>query len=81
VTVSAQCGLNRGQRGGVAEDRLHGREVADHRLLGRYRDQEGAAFRPGGFHDRLISYGSLPVSVIEWLMFGDSTAVRATTGR
>ena len=44
------------------------------RLLGRYRDQEGAAFRLGGFHDKLISYGSLPVSVIEWLMFGDSTA-------
>jgi hypothetical protein len=29
------------------------------RLLGRYRDQEGAAFRLGRFHDRLISYGSL----------------------
>jgi hypothetical protein len=49
------------------------------RLLGRYRDQEGAAFRLGGFHDKLISYGSLPVSDIEWLMFGDSTAVRATS--
>jgi uncharacterized protein (DUF885 family) len=44
-------------------------------------DQEGAAFRLGGFHDRLISYGSLPLSVIEWLMFGDSTAVRATSAR
>jgi uncharacterized protein (DUF885 family) len=51
------------------------------RLLGRYRDQEGAAFRLGGFHDKLISYGSLPVSVIEWLMFGDSTAVSATSAR
>jgi uncharacterized protein (DUF885 family) len=35
------------------------------RLLRRYRDQEDAAFRLGGFHDRLISYGSLPVSFIE----------------
>jgi uncharacterized protein (DUF885 family) len=49
------------------------------RLLGRYRDQEGANFGLGAFHDKLISYGSLPVSVIEWLMFGDSTAVRAAS--
>jgi uncharacterized protein (DUF885 family) len=49
------------------------------RLLGRYRDQEGAAFRLGAFHDKLISYGSLPVSVIQWLMFGDSTAVSAAS--
>jgi uncharacterized protein (DUF885 family) len=40
------------------------------RLLGRYRDQQGASFRLGAFHDRLISYGSLPLSVIEQLMFG-----------
>ena len=46
------------------------------RLLGRYRDQQGTAFRLGAFHDRLISYGSLPVSVIEWLMIGDSTGVQ-----
>jgi uncharacterized protein (DUF885 family) len=47
------------------------------RLLGRYRDREGPAFRLGAFHDQLISYGSLPLSVIEWLMFDDSTAVTA----
>ena len=46
------------------------------RLLGRYRDQQGSAFRLGAFHDKLLSYGSLPVSVIEWLMLGDSTSVR-----
>jgi uncharacterized protein (DUF885 family) len=45
------------------------------RLLGKYRDQQGAEFRLGAFHDQLISYGSLPVSVIEWLMIGDSTGV------
>ena len=43
--------------------------------------QQGAAFRLGQFHDRLISYGSLPLSVVEWLMFEDSTAVRATSAR
>jgi uncharacterized protein (DUF885 family) len=45
------------------------------RLLGRYRDQQGANFRLGAFHDQLISYGSLPASVIEWLMLDDSTSV------
>ena len=44
------------------------------RLLGKYRDREGADFRLGAFHDRLISYGSLPPSAVEWLMLGDSTA-------
>jgi uncharacterized protein (DUF885 family) len=47
------------------------------RLLGRYRDRQGADFRLGAFHDELISYGSLPVSVIEWLMFDDDASVRA----
>jgi uncharacterized protein (DUF885 family) len=45
------------------------------RLLGKYRDQQGANYRLGAFHDRLISYGSLPASVIEWLMLDDSTSV------
>jgi len=46
------------------------------RLLARYRDAQGTGFRLGGFHDRLISYGSLPVSVIEWLMFDDDTSLK-----
>jgi uncharacterized protein (DUF885 family) len=46
------------------------------RLLGRYRDSEGDHFRLGAFHDKLISYGTLPLSVIEWLMFDDESAVR-----
>jgi uncharacterized protein (DUF885 family) len=46
------------------------------RLLGRYRDSQGANFRLGAFHDQLISYGSLPLSVIEWLMFDDESSVR-----
>ncbi|HET7456074.1 MAG TPA: DUF885 domain-containing protein [Gemmatimonadaceae bacterium] len=49
------------------------------RLLGRYRDQQGANFKLGAFHDQLISYGSLPASVIEWLMLGDSTQVMKAT--
>lgn len=50
------------------------------RLLGRYRDAQGANFRLGAFHDQLISYGSLPLSVIEWLMFDDDASVRKALG-
>lgn len=45
------------------------------RLLGRYRDAQGGGFRLGEFHDKLISYGSLPLSVIEWLIFDDEDSV------
>jgi uncharacterized protein (DUF885 family) len=44
-------------------------------LLGRYRDQQGPNFRLGAFHDRLIANGSLPVSILEWLILDDSSAV------
>ncbi|HEV8123620.1 MAG TPA: DUF885 family protein, partial [Gemmatimonadales bacterium] len=50
------------------------------RLLGRYRDRQGANFRLGAFHDQLISYGTLPLSIVEWLMLGDSTSVMRATG-
>lgn len=46
------------------------------RLLGRYRDREGSNFRLGAFHDQLLSYGSLPLSVIEWLMFDDESSLQ-----
>ncbi|HKC12411.1 MAG TPA: DUF885 domain-containing protein, partial [Vicinamibacteria bacterium] len=38
------------------------------RLLGKYRDREGARFRLGAFHDALLACGSLPLSVVEWLL-------------
>jgi uncharacterized protein (DUF885 family) len=46
-------------------------------LLGRYRERKGKDFRLGAFHDELISYGSLPVSVIDWLMLGDRSSLDA----
>jgi uncharacterized protein (DUF885 family) len=49
------------------------------RLLGRYRDAHPNDFRLGAFHDQVISYGSLPQSVVEWLMFNDPTAVKQAT--
>mgnify|MGYP001304086010 FL=1 len=48
------------------------------RLLGRYRDRQGADFRLGAFHDQLLSTGSLPLAIVEWLMLDDrSTLDRA----
>jgi len=46
-------------------------------LLGRYRDRRGADFRLGAFHDELISHGSLPLSVVTWLMLDDRGPVEA----
>ena len=44
-------------------------------LLGRYKDRQGANFRLGQFHDDLIKNGSLPVSVIEWILLDDPTSI------
>ncbi len=48
-------------------------------LLGRYKDQQGEKFRLGRFHDDLIKNGSLPVSVIEWILLDDPTALKRAT--
>ena len=44
-------------------------------LLGRYRDKAGASFRLGQFHDDLIKNGSLPLSIVEWILLDDPTSV------
>jgi uncharacterized protein (DUF885 family) len=44
-------------------------------LLGRYRDKMSTKFQLGQFHDDLISHGSLPVSILEWIMLEDPTDV------
>jgi uncharacterized protein (DUF885 family) len=48
-------------------------------LLGRYKDRKGDNFRLGQFHDDLIRNGSLPVSVVEWIMLDDPTALQQVT--
>ena len=45
------------------------------RLLGKYRDKQGANFRLGQFHDDLLKNGSLPLSIIEWIMLDDASAL------
>ncbi|MEP6809165.1 MAG: DUF885 domain-containing protein [Chthoniobacterales bacterium] len=44
-------------------------------LLGKYRDKMGKDFQLGKFHDELLKNGSLPVSVIEWILLDDPTSL------
>jgi uncharacterized protein (DUF885 family) len=50
------------------------------RLLGRYRDMKGASFRLGQFHDDLLAHGTLPLSVIEWILLDDPSSLEKATG-
>ena len=51
------------------------------RLLGRERDRKGPAFSLRHFHDQLLSYGSLPLSIVEWLMMDDDASIRSIGAR
>ena len=44
-------------------------------LLGRYKDRLGENFRLGQFHDDLIKNGSLPLSIVEWILLDDPTSI------
>ncbi|HEV2804691.1 MAG TPA: DUF885 domain-containing protein [Chthoniobacterales bacterium] len=48
-------------------------------LLGRYRDKAGANFQLGQFHDDLIRNGSLPLSIVEWILLDDATSIDQVT--
>ena len=50
------------------------------RLLGRDRDAKGTDFRLGQFHDDLIANGSIPVSVIQWILLDDPADLEKATG-
>jgi len=45
------------------------------RLLGKYRDKRGASFQLGQFHDDLLKNGSLPLSIIEWILLDDRSTL------
>ena len=45
------------------------------RLLGKYRDKKGKDFRLGEFHDELIRNGSLPLSIVEWIILDDRSSL------
>ena len=43
------------------------------RLLGRYRQQQGTNFRLGAFHDALLANGTMPISVVVWILLNDKS--------
>jgi uncharacterized protein (DUF885 family) len=45
-------------------------------LLGRYKDRQGENFRLGQFHDDLIKNGSLPLSIVAWILLDDDSAIK-----
>jgi uncharacterized protein (DUF885 family) len=45
-------------------------------LLGRYKDKQANNFRLGQFHDDLIKNGSLPISVVEWILLDDPSSLQ-----
>ena len=45
------------------------------RLLGKYRDKQGANYRLGQYHDDLMKNGSLPLSIVEWILLDDSSSL------
>jgi uncharacterized protein (DUF885 family) len=45
------------------------------RLLGKYRDKHGVTFRLGQYHDDLIKHGSLPLSIVEWILLDDKSSL------
>lgn len=47
------------------------------RLLGRYHDRHPNDFRLGQFHDDLLKNGSLPLSLVEWILLDDSSSLDA----
>jgi uncharacterized protein (DUF885 family) len=57
---------------GQAIDYLTGKTQIE-ALIGQARDTMGSSYSLQAFHDRLLSYGSIPLSCIAWEWFGDST--------
>src|SRR5881409_2945635 len=50
------------------------------RLLGLDRDRKGKEFRLGAFHDDLLKNGSLPLSIVEWILFDDPATLERALG-
>ncbi|MGB6645742.1 MAG: DUF885 domain-containing protein, partial [Candidatus Cybelea sp.] len=60
---------------GQAIDYLIGKTQLE-TLIGLVADREGAAFAQRAFHDRLLSYGSVPYSTIRYEWLGDDSWLR-----
>ncbi|MDQ6931926.1 MAG: DUF885 domain-containing protein [Candidatus Eremiobacteraeota bacterium] len=61
---------------GQAIDYLTGKTQIE-TLLGMVRDRQGDAFNLREFHDKLLSYGTVPYSTIMWEWLGDPSWINA----
>ncbi len=61
---------------GQAIDYLTGKSQIE-MLLAQAQDKEGANFSLRAFHDKLLSFGTVPYSTIAWEWFGDSRWIDA----
>ena len=61
---------------GQAIDYLVGKTQIE-MLIGLVHDREGADFSLRAFHDRLLSYGTVPYSTIRYEWLGDDSLVAA----
>ena len=50
------------------------------RLLGRWQSRHATDFSLGTFHDALLANGSLPLSVVEWLLLDDPETLDRVLG-
>jgi hypothetical protein len=64
---------------GQAIDYLTGKMQIE-TLLAQYRDRNGPSAPVGAFHDKLLSFGTIPFSLIAWEWFGDSRWVDKVKG-
>ena len=71
-----------GRRSGGRGFRARRRRSATSRANGRScvcsaatATRQGADFRLGQFHDDLITNGSLPLSIVEWILLDDPTSL------
>lgn len=62
---------------GQAIDYLVGKTQVE-TLLGLVQDREGKAFTQRSFHDRLLSYGTVPYSTIRYEWLGDDSWLRSS---
>ncbi len=62
---------------GQAIDYLVGKTQIE-TLLGFVQDREGKAFEQRSFHDRLLSYGTVPYSTVRYEWLGDDSWLRSS---
>ena len=56
------------------------RAIRGRHRFGLHLGRVTADFRLGQFHDDLLANGSLPLSIVEWILLDDSSDIEKATG-